>query len=219
MSLRDLPISRFDRLPDELLDHSEAINILNQDRTSQSVHHVDWVAINSTNRRFRRVGKVAFFASKTFALSSKTLSMLQSGTIHAGLYFPFNSVENRVTALENIRDLVVVDHGYHSITSVWWFKLVLEMAIIPKLCRLTICFYSPGNADDMSTAVALAIPVPTPLQNVMIEMGMPEKVLLNCTIAPRQHFYLEDLYERLGMSIVSGIRETAKVFPPRNHTS
>ena len=54
---------------------------LDQLDDSQKRHQVDWIMVNSTSRRFRNVGKEAFFTNKIFALGCREIGQMEKGNL------------------------------------------------------------------------------------------------------------------------------------------
>ncbi|RDL33302.1 uncharacterized protein BP5553_08741 [Venustampulla echinocandica] len=52
-------------------------NTPSHQRDAQSVHQADWIAINCTNRRIRRLGKQSFFRAKAIAMAAELPAQLQ----------------------------------------------------------------------------------------------------------------------------------------------
>ena len=67
---------------------------------SQKKHYLDWLLVNSTCRRFRELGKVAFFSEKCFILRPFFLSVLSHGRAKN------LSVADTATALTQIRHVI-----------------------------------------------------------------------------------------------------------------
>ncbi|KAI0450509.1 hypothetical protein F5B21DRAFT_528921 [Xylaria acuta] len=95
MALTQSSVPGLDRLPEELLlkilclamdttvpcvlergecDKKYSNRLIYDDL--QKAHHADWLAVNGTNQRFRRVGVEAFFASKTFIITAEKLARI-----------------------------------------------------------------------------------------------------------------------------------------------
>ncbi|KAI0196590.1 hypothetical protein EV127DRAFT_507781 [Xylaria flabelliformis] len=71
---------------------------------SQKVHVADWVLIHSIDRRFRNIGRLAFFQGKSIAMAVTLPPRIMAGGV------PFlRDPEIRRIALENTRDLTLTN--------------------------------------------------------------------------------------------------------------
>lgn len=75
-------------------------NFLTELHPSQKEHYLDWLLINSTCRRFRELGKVAFFSEKCFIIKPSFLTVL-SQALARNL-----SAADADTALTQIRHVI-----------------------------------------------------------------------------------------------------------------
>ncbi|KAI0438691.1 hypothetical protein F4803DRAFT_569396 [Xylaria telfairii] len=80
---------------------------------AQKHNRSDWLAVNSTNRRFRRVGVEAFFATKTFLLTAGKLARLftrQTGRkLPTDIYYQYNLPLKYMGACSDRRRLCLED--------------------------------------------------------------------------------------------------------------
>ncbi|CAJ2506459.1 Uu.00g005890.m01.CDS01 [Anthostomella pinea] len=130
---------------------------------SQSVHFCDWLIINSTNRRFRRLGKESFFASKTFAMSPNLPGGLVSLLI-------FKDPLDCELALRYIRSIILVGVTTHTATN--WLQLPKIMRTFSRLQETAVLLgYRKG--EDVSLIIkAKRIDNPPELNQLLVDIGV-----------------------------------------------
>jgi hypothetical protein len=163
-------------------------------RTLQPVHRMDWIAINSTSRRIRTLGKVSFFRVKTFAMHQDLPARLQRNDPNG---IKGMMPHDQALALSCIRDIVILNPRQSSPTT--FLALPRMLAVFPCLYRCTLLFgftihtgykYDgdyKGEADDVewiTAAFALGGPVPLKMQEHMAGIGMPRDFRLEEAMGP-----------------------------------
>lgn len=158
-------------------------NIPLHQRTPQSTHRADWILINSTSRRIRRLGKLSFFRAKTIAMKEELPGRLQRKD--------FTSIKrmmpnDQALALSCIRDVVIVDPKEQAPS--WYLQLPRLLAAFPCLRRCTLLFgfraYGADDVEWVTAAFALANPVSLVMQELMAGIGLPGNLRLEETMGP-----------------------------------
>ncbi|KAK5627152.1 hypothetical protein RRF57_002867 [Xylaria bambusicola] len=116
---------------------------------SQRPHVDDWVLINTINKRFRGVGRQAFFQGKSFIMDSKLPLEIQAGRV------PFLKESIlRSIALENIKDVTLTFEGERTGTPVVFLALPKRIEPFTNLRRLTCLI----GQQDWAAPGLIAIP-------------------------------------------------------------
>jgi hypothetical protein len=167
-------------------------------RALQSFHKMDWIAINSTSRIIRLLGKVSFFKVKTFAMHEQLPARLKRNDPDG---IKGMTPDDQALALSYIHEIVIVNTKDSNAIS--FLLLPRTLAAFPCLrrCTLLFGFATPdrgpliyeGNegrieVDDVewiTTAFALGEPVPLKMQEHMAAMGMPINFRLEEAMGPR----------------------------------
>ncbi|KAH8664651.1 hypothetical protein BX600DRAFT_464801 [Xylariales sp. PMI_506] len=141
---------------------------------SQHAHRTDWVAINSTCRRIRRLGKPSFFRSKTICLETSTVAKLNSGTLSSFMF----SKDDQAAAMTWIRELIILDGRTHA--PAWWLGLPCVLALLPRLRSCTIIFgLLWGSRLAVSDgAIDMSHFIPTELQDMLTGIGVSRSLVL-----------------------------------------
>jgi hypothetical protein len=148
------------------------------DRTLQPVHRMDWIAINSTNRRIRALGKVSFFSMKTFAIHKDLPARLQRNDHNA---IKGMMLDDQALALPYIRDIIIVDSTQTSPSP--FLALPQTLAAFPCLRRCTLLFrFNEPFGELITNAFLLGRPVDFELQEHMVAIGMPRHFRLEETL-------------------------------------
>jgi hypothetical protein len=148
------------------------------DRTLQPVHRMDWIAINSTTRRIRTLGKVSFFSIKTFAIHKDLPARLQRNEPNAinGMM-----LHDQALALPYIRDIIFVDSKHTSPS--FFLTLPKTLAAFPSLRRCTLLFgFDRRYVEEITKAFLLSRPIDFELREYMVAIGMPQHFKLEETI-------------------------------------
>ena len=98
----------------------------------QKPHLSDWRAVTGTCRRFRRIGKMAFFSQKVFVMRPRLASQLQKQQVAC------LSVEDQQIAVRCIRSIVWIVDSTTSPSS--FLTLSRQMAAFTRLRRLDFLF-------------------------------------------------------------------------------
>jgi hypothetical protein len=156
-----------------------------KDRAPHSVHRTDWIAINSTNRRIRALGKLSFFRAKTIAMHAELPARLQRNNLMGAKRMLTNDL---ALALFYVRDIVIINAKETSPTG--FLQLTRMLAAFPCLRRCTLLFgfsTREGAEDDIEwlrVAFALGGPVPLQMQELMTGVGMPRYFRLEEALGP-----------------------------------
>lgn len=100
--------------------------------TNQRPHLLDWRAVVGTCRRFRRIGKSAFFSQKVFVMGPRLASQLQN------LQVTCLSVEDQQIAVKCIRSIIWIVDGTSSPSP--FLTLSRHISAFPRLIRLDHLF-------------------------------------------------------------------------------
>ena len=128
----------------------------------QQAHVRDWLAVNSTCRRWRRLGKPLFFASKTFLLTPSMLDRLCAKTA-AEL-----SIADQITAQEHISRVVVPMSFYSAGSMLQQLPTFCGLERLKKLSLLRYGLISSMLAErDLNRE-----PLPEELRDLLRQIGM-----------------------------------------------
>ena len=113
----------------------------------QRPHLLDWRAVVGTCRRFRRVGKSAFFSQKVFVMGPRLASRLQN--LQVGCL----SVEDQQMAVKSIRSIIWIVDSTSSPSE--FLTLSRHMSAFPRLIRLDFLFdYWYGDSEKVIVKAA-----------------------------------------------------------------
>ena len=99
---------------------------------NQRPHLLDWRAVVGTCRRFRRIGKLAFFSQKVFAMGPCLASQLRN------LQVTCLSVEDQQIAVKYIRSIIWMENDTTSPSA--FLTLSCHISAFPRLIRLDHLF-------------------------------------------------------------------------------
>ncbi|KAI2626994.1 hypothetical protein GGS26DRAFT_562340 [Hypomontagnella submonticulosa] len=155
-------------------------------RSRQEDHVVDWIAINSTCRLIRRVGRAAFFGSKMIAMrGALPVELSQPGRIKRG-FARILSQRPGYDPREDlvlVRDLVLIDAKEQA--PMWLMALPeLLSSYFPALRRCTLLFghKSADGPEWVTAAVAVAGPAKKRLREYLVAIGLPGSLDLEETM-------------------------------------
>ncbi|KAI1366808.1 hypothetical protein F5Y08DRAFT_300156 [Xylaria arbuscula] len=152
-------------------------------RDKQETHIADWIIANSVSRRMRRLGRRAFFESKSIAIRStvlrRTFNSLTSGTGFARIV-----AATPEPLLSYTRHLILADASEQRPT--WMLSLVhlLSEDVFPALREVTLVF-GHGKSDGpewMTAAVAVAEPLWEELRRLLGAIGVPPRIRVTETL-------------------------------------
>lgn len=154
-------------------------------RALQSAHWADWIAINSTSRRIRALGKVSFFRAKIIAMHAELPACLQRKD--------FNGIKclwpnKQALALSCIRDIIIINSKESAPAG--FLQLPRTLAAFTCLRRCTLLFgFSTrvGGEDDVewiTAAFVLGGSIPLTMQKLMAGVGMPVDFRLEEAMGP-----------------------------------
>ncbi|TVY62912.1 hypothetical protein LSUE1_G008506, partial [Lachnellula suecica] len=152
-------------------------------RAPQSVHRKDWIAINSTNRRIRALGKVSFFRVKTMAMRTKLPLRIQRGDFTGFRMCP----SDQILALSLIRDTVIIDPKEASPMTCLELPKVISAMPYLRRCTLLFGFRLVDGQDDVewiTAAFVLGGPVHLELQELMVGNGIRSSFKLEEAMGP-----------------------------------
>lgn len=139
-------------------------------RPPQYAHLNDWRIINSINQRVRRVGKVAFFSAKTFALDIWASDQLQSSP-----FTWFGSASNQEIALQYIRSIILVVPIWD--TEAAFLRLPNTLTIFKRLkCSKILLTYEPSCLVDCIYK-AERVDVPKEIKQLLGNKGVTDKMM------------------------------------------
>ena len=141
----------------------------------QSVHRADWLAINSTNRRIRTVGKPCFFGAKTIAMRAELPIRLQLKDYQAKNRM---SSSDQALAFMYARDIVLVNTS--NISPSHLLGLPKLFTRFPCLRRCMLLFGWDEVCDDVewiSCAFVLGEPVGDEVKELMVAVGMERNMV------------------------------------------
>ena len=155
-------------------------------RSQQQAHVADWVAVNSTCRLIRRLGRTAFFNAKRIAMrSTLPADLMQPGRVKRGFARILSATPDYDPRIDLalIRDLVIIDSKEGS--PMWWTGLPrLLDSSFPALQRCTLLFghRSADGPEWVTAAVAVAGPVRQIMRELLLGIGMSNRLVLEETI-------------------------------------
>ncbi|KAL9036946.1 MAG: hypothetical protein Q9214_005911 [Letrouitia sp. 1 TL-2023] len=153
----------------------------------QQDHLLDWRVAGSVCKRLRRLGKKAFFSSKTFAMDLNLAKRLQE------LSLTRLSTGDQRTASRYINSIILVYHNLRSPSA--FITLPRRIAGFPFLKRLH--FYFGGRAGDplvWNTIAAKArMEPPSHFVDILSTIGLPtEKLDIGILISPDTNWSLHE---------------------------
>ncbi len=134
---------------------------------TQQIHLLDWRLINGTCKRFRQLGKEAFFSSKTFLMDPFQAEKLQN------LQITRLSAEDQEAALKYILSVVFLVWINESPSS--FLRLPRRVSAFRRLAYLGHCFgYRKGESIDRITEAMLnARTAPSHFVDALASIGCP----------------------------------------------
>lgn len=186
------------------------------DHTLQPIHRKDWIAVNSTSRRIRALGKVSFFSTKTFAIHNDFPTRLQR---HDPNNIKGMMLADQALALAYIRDIIIVNTRQTSPTIL--FTLPQTLAAFPCLRRCTLLFGfiiydekhrgAANRVEWITAASVLARPIPLEMQEYMVGIGIPRYIRLEETIRPSPGANWQDHQKLMEENIYPALKVKAKL--------
>jgi hypothetical protein len=119
--------------------------------TCQSVHCEDWLVLNTTCRRMRRLGKEIFFQTRCFAMTAALPGKLQQRGFSA------LSEADQELALTRIGDIVFVEENHNSPSGL--LSLPRRLAVFSNLrsCKLLYGYRRGEGYNPVREAMAAAV--------------------------------------------------------------
>ncbi|KAI0597461.1 hypothetical protein F4775DRAFT_560315 [Biscogniauxia sp. FL1348] len=153
---------------------------------TQMEHMADWISINSTNRRIRRLGKEEFFRAKVLAMTHALPGKLQTGAVR-----DLVSPEDRALALEYASDVVLVYNNPYSPAE--FVGLAKRLQPFSRLKACTLLFgYQLNNPPRMVARAVAGTPetegrfkMPDDFRQLLVGNGVPEHMDLRVAIHGR----------------------------------
>ena len=139
----------------------------------------DWRLIVGTSRRFRQLGKVAFFSHKTIVMDPDTADLLQTSQLK-----PL-SVEDQGIMIKYTNSIVIPERTSESPSSL--LRLPRRVAPFPHLVHIGILFgYRKGESLELLIeAVQEGRPAPDHLTSAVASMGVPvDKIQVTLMVCP-----------------------------------
>lgn len=87
----------WEKLPRETTSCEQWLEQLDHD---QKQHQIDWIMANSISRRFRTIGKAAFFVNKIFALGWREIDQMEEGNLVGMGTLNTSIAVSRITAVQ-----------------------------------------------------------------------------------------------------------------------
>ncbi|KAI0970892.1 hypothetical protein F4678DRAFT_106900 [Xylaria arbuscula] len=221
MSIPTSSIAYFDRLPDEILlqilndamerdspffpehcvqagkEHPKLRAIKTHFLSSQYVHLDDWLFVNILSHRIRRLGREAFFRSKTIAMNSSLAERLRNGTFSA-----FGGARDQELVLRNIRSIILVDLTMY-ITSVF-LQLPKTLRAFPNLERSTIMVGFRRQEPALLISKAERRQAPIELRRLLGNIGIDSEAVPEMALC--KGLYWAELREMLTRDVYPALR-------------
>jgi hypothetical protein len=183
------PVPKSSTEPDDppFSNTGRAGNLSIDKHSPQCIHKGDFILINSTNRRIRRLGKPSFFRAKTIAMSWELPARLHHNDF---MKTQMMHRKDQALALPYTRDIVLVNPKEQSPN--WYLELPRLLAVFPCLRRCTLLFgFESEDGDVERIAVALELgdsaqPETRELQQLMVGIGLPRGLKLEQAMGHRQ---------------------------------
>jgi hypothetical protein len=143
----------------------------------QTEHAADWLAINTTNRRIRRVGKECFWSAKAVALRPTYPALVQKGDKR------FIAIADMALALGRVEHIVIVNGVL--VQPIAFLKIPKILRAFPRLRTCRMQFGQSLTGQDVLTNVEekewekrklLAREVPRALEQLLRGIGVPDGV-------------------------------------------
>ncbi|KAF2420533.1 hypothetical protein EJ08DRAFT_653810 [Tothia fuscella] len=164
-------------------------------RALQSDHVKDWIFINSTSHRIRRLGKTTFFRQKTIAMHLSSITLLHNNdpdTIKG------MAPEDQTLILRYVRDIIIIDPQPSSPNA--WLTLPKLLCPFSRVNRCTLLLeFKPysgmvrerdgvkkedgDHADWITAAFVLGAVIPPEMQEYLTGIGMPRTLKLEEAMA------------------------------------
>ncbi|KAH9908556.1 hypothetical protein F4778DRAFT_717608 [Xylariomycetidae sp. FL2044] len=167
----------------------------------QAEHRADWLRVNATCRRLRRVGKEAFFAAKVVAVAQPGLpDMWRFGLAHDLL-----AEGDREVALRCVRHVVLVHERWWSTYALTQLKTLVTPFSRLETCTLFFDSVAASNATAVYPVLAQGMrsekgkeqegeqekgkasgifPMPPELRQALVRDGVPDRLELRVAFAP-----------------------------------
>ncbi|KAI3338524.1 hypothetical protein F4824DRAFT_459519 [Ustulina deusta] len=175
--------------------------------SSQYIHLDTWLFVNITSRRIRRLGREAFFSSKTIAMNSSLPERLRNGTFSA-----LGNAFDQELALHNIRSIILVDLTMH-IASVF-LQLPKTLRAFPNLERSMILVGFRRQEPVLLISEAERVHVPTELKQLLGTIGMASGAVPE--IALCKGLQWPELREMLTRDVYPALRVKADIMAKSN---
>ncbi|KAI1504540.1 hypothetical protein F5X99DRAFT_371343 [Biscogniauxia marginata] len=152
---------------------------------TQVGHLADWLLINSTSSRIRRLGKEAFFKAKIIAMTNTLAERLQTGAV-----LDLVSQNDRSLALEYTSDLVFVRNKISSPVELVWIAKRLQA--FPRLKSFTLLFGDQhGKRTELAARAVVGtaetagrFKMPEDLRQLFLDNGVPKHLDLQVAVCP-----------------------------------
>jgi hypothetical protein len=214
---------------------------------SQAVHLADWLLVNTTNSRIRRLGKECFWSNKVIAMSSQYPSHLQQNA-SISTTAPNLASTDQGFALKYTQEVMFVDN--FRMFGARFIALQKNVDAFPRLRKCTFIFGYTFAANKTSASVLkwtaqsgkqrfvrrqamngsaqLVVHVPvmtdTPplLKELLVAAGMRENVQLEMLTVPKLPEETDvwgDVIHRLEMQVYPMLRFKASVLAKRREAA
>ncbi|KAI1195515.1 hypothetical protein F5X97DRAFT_326424 [Nemania serpens] len=167
----------------------------------QRPHLNDWCIVSATSRNIRRVGREAFFSSKTIAMSFSLPQQLREGTFSA-----FGTPADQTLALRYIRAVNFVDMMTACPSTLIELPEILQG--FPKLKNVLLSFgYSVYDQDLSVLRCVRELDDPWLILLLLYEIGVPRRVTLYMGI--HKQVWAEDFFEIIELQVRPRLRDEA----------
>ncbi|KAI5926225.1 hypothetical protein F4810DRAFT_586182 [Camillea tinctor] len=181
--------------------HRDTTALLKRRQDPTQVEHMaDWIIVNSTNRRIRRLGKEEFFKAKILAMTHALPGRLQTGAVR-----DLVSPEDRALALEYARDVVILDNNPYAPSEFVGLAKSLQPLSRLRACTLLFGYYLSEPPKRIARAVAGTpeaegrFKMPNDLRQLFVDTGVPENINLQVAVCGRipWHLHLDTLVQHV----------------------
>lgn len=171
---------------------------------AQREHYLDWLLINSTCRRLRDLGKVAFFSEKCFILRPRFLNLFSQGIAKNV------SGADRTTALEQIRHVIAplaFDRSARDFRNLPRYHVLQRMKLLTIQHRTYESFIRWVGMPVVEDLAAVdRIQAPQELLDFLRDLGLKVDRIRVDLIQDRN----TDILQLLAVEVYPGLRKSAE---------
>jgi hypothetical protein len=130
-------------------------------------HCADWLVLNTTCRRIRRLGKDVFFQTRCFAMTAALPGKLQRRG-----FSPTLSEADQELALAHIKEVAFVDENHNTPSGL--LSLPRRLAVFPSLCSCVLVYGYRRGEGYRPVREAVAVVVASYREDADTKEGQPE---------------------------------------------